>query len=44
MKVLLYVSVVIALIVGTGLYAQLDAQAVGATLSGTITDQSAAAL
>ena len=45
MKVLLRVSVAIALIVGMGLHAHLDAQAVGgATLSGTITNQSGAAL
>jgi hypothetical protein len=43
MKVLLHVSVVIALIVGMGLYTQLDAQSVGGTSSGMSVDQSGAA-
>jgi len=44
MRVLLHILVANALIVGMGLYAQLDAQAVGATRSGTITEQSGATL
>jgi hypothetical protein len=43
-KMLLHVAVSIALVMGMGLFARLDAQVVGATLSGTITDQSGAAL
>jgi hypothetical protein len=43
MKVLLYVSVVLALIVGMRLCTQLDAQSVGTTSSGMSVDQSGAA-
>jgi len=43
MKVLLHVSVVIALTVGMGLCTQLDAQSVGTTSSGMSADQSGAA-
>ena len=39
-KMLLHVAVAIVLLMGMGAYARLDAQAVGATLSGTITDPS----
>jgi hypothetical protein len=43
MKLLLHASVVIALIVGMGLYTQLDAQSVGTTSSGMSVEQSGAA-
>ena len=43
MKVLLHVSVAIALIVGMGLSTQVDAQSVGTTSSGMSTEQSGAA-
>ncbi len=39
-KMLLHVAVSIALLMGIGAFARLDAQVVGATLSGTVTDQS----
>jgi hypothetical protein len=39
-KMLLHVAVAIALLVGMGAFARLDAQVVGATLSGTVADQS----
>jgi hypothetical protein len=39
-KMLLHVAVAIALLVGMGLHTRVNAQAVGATLSGTVTDPS----